>query len=481
MGLKAKAFTGFLWSSAGTLGNGFVNLLVTIVLARILTPEDFAIVALLTVFVTVSNVLVDSGFSQAIIRDDDLCDQDLSSVFLFNMTLSICLYGLLFAASPYIAIFYDLPKLAFLSRIVFLVIIFNAFSIIQNASLKRNLEFAKVEKSSVLGSLCAGLISIIMAFSGFGIWSLVANMVLMPLFRSIFLWIFSKWRPKLVFSFLSVKKYFNFSIFLTIQSLVDVIVTNLNTLFIGKVYTKNDLGYYSQAGKLDSYIVNPLGSVLDKVVYPIFAKVKNDQNILKEGYRQMIGLLLFVTMPVMLFVAFNAENTIAFFFGNQWLESGIYLQLLSIMGLFQIVHKVFTNLIIVKGNTKIMLIFAIIKQSLRVIALIFTIHISVKAMVQGFVISGIIGSLLYIGLGMYYLRYGIQEFIIDNYKTIIVTILSIIATMIVDYIVDIKFYIEFILQVCIMCIAYLSFSIICRNQYGGIIFNQFIGLIRKNL
>lgn len=480
MGLKAKAFTGFLWSSAGTLGNGLVSLLVTTVLARILTPEDFAIVALLTVFVTVSNVLVDSGFSQAIIRDDNLSAQDLSSVFLFNMTLSICLYGLLFAVSPYIAGFYDLPELAFLSRIVFLVIIFNAFSIIQNASLKRNLEFAKVEKSSVLGSLCAGLISIVMAFSGFGIWSLVSNMVLMPLFRSIILWTFSKWRPKLEFSFHSIKKYFNFSIFLTIQSLIDVLVTNLNTLFIGKVYTKNDLGYYSQAGKLDSYIISPLGSVLDKVVYPIFAKVKNDQNRLKEGYRQMTGLLLFVIMPVMLFVVFNAENTMVFFFGDQWRESGIYLQLLSIMGLFQILHKVFTNLIIVKGNTKTMLIFAIMKQSLRVIALILTIHISVKAMVQGFVISGIIGSLLYIGLGMYYLRYSVKELIIDNYKTIIVTILSIMATVIVDYVIDINLYIEYIFQGCIMCITYILFSIVYRNQYGKEILNQFLRVIRKD-
>lgn len=478
MGLRSKAFSGFLWSSAGTLGNGLLGLLVTVILARLLTPEDFALIALLTVFVAISNVLVDSGFSQAIIRDDNPSEQDLSSVFLFNMTLSVGLYVILFIASSYIAVFYDFPELATLSRIVFLVIIFNAFSIIQNATLKRNLDFAKVEKSSVLGALCAGLLSVIMAFSGFGIWALVANMVLMPLFRSVLLWTFSKWRPKQKFSFLSIRKYLSFSMFLTIQYLIDVFVTNLNTLFIGKVYTKNDLGYYSQAGKLDSYIVTPLGSVLDKVVYPIFAKVKNDQDRLKEGYRQMLGLLLFVSLPVMLFVAFNAENTVVFFFGEKWRESGDYLKLLAILGLFQIIHKVFTNLVIVKGNTKTMLVFAVVKQSLRVLALVFTIHVSVDAMVLGFVVSGIIGSVLYIGLGMYYLQYHLKELFFDNYKTIISTFFAIVSVL---YFANTfrSVYVGFVLQCILMLVIYLFLNVLQKNGNVRLILSLLKSVVKR--
>ena len=478
MGLRSKAFSGFLWSSAGTLGNGLLGLLVTVILARLLTPEDFALIALLTVFVAISNVLVDSGFSQAIIRDDNPSEQDLSSVFLFNMTLSVGLYVILFIASSYIAVFYDFPELATFSRIVFLVIIFNAFSIIQNATLKRNLDFAKVEKSSVLGALCAGLLSVIMAFSGFGIWALVANMVLMPLFRSVLLWTFSKWRPKQKFSFLSIRKYLSFSMFLTIQYLIDVFVTNLNTLFIGKVYTKNDLGYYSQAGKLDSYIVTPLGSVLDKVVYPIFAKVKNDQDRLKEGYRQMLGLLLFVSLPVMLFVAFNAENTVVFFFGEKWRESGDYLKLLAILGLFQIIHKVFTNLVIVKGNTKTMLVFAVVKQSLRVLALVFTIHVSVDAMVLGFVVSGIIGSVLYIGLGMYYLQYHLKELFFDNYKTIISTFFAIVSVL---YFANTfrSVYVGFVLQCILMLVIYLFLNVLQKNGNVRLILSLLKSVVKR--
>ena len=182
------------------LGNGFMSFLVTMILARILMPYHFALVELLLIFLAISNVIVDSGFSQAIIRDDNPSEKDLSSVFYFNIVLSFTIYICLFFAAPYISDYFDAPELKLLSRVVFLVIIFNSFSIIQNATLNRNLNFAAVNKSSVIGSFLAGGISIIMAFTGFGIWALVANMVLLPFFRSIILWNHSKWRPIKSFS-----------------------------------------------------------------------------------------------------------------------------------------------------------------------------------------------------------------------------------------------------------------------------------------
>lgn len=265
---------------------------------------------------------------------------------------------------------------------------------------------------------------------------------------------------------MSIKKYFGFSVFLMLQGLMDMVVTNLTTLFMGKVYTKNDLGYYSQAGKLDTYIVTPLGSVLDKVVYPIFAKLKNEQAKLKAGYRQMMSVLLFVTLPVMLFVTFNAENMIVFFFGEKWRSSGVFLEMLSVLGLFQLVHKVFTNVVIVKGNTKVMLLFAIIKQTLRVVALLLTMHISVKAMALGFVVSGIIGSLLYIGLGMYYLRYGIWEILVDNYKTLFATMLSLVSVLALGNVIGkMDVTILTMIQGVMMIGSYLLFNILIKNSY----------------
>lgn len=465
MGLKEKTFTGFLWSSAGTIGNGLVNLLVTIVLARILTPEDFAIVALLTVFVTVSNVIVDSGFSQAIIRDDNPSDTDLSSVFYFNLFLSVLLYAILFAVSPRIAEFYNEPKLISLSRVIFLIIIFNSFVIIQNATLKQSLNFSKVEKSSVFGSILAGIASVIMAFTGYGIWAIVANMVLMPLLRAIFLWVYSDWRPVFKFSFRSIGKYFRFGVFLMLNSVIDMVITNLNTLVIGKFYTKNELGYYSQACKLGTYIVTPLTSVINKVVYPIFAKIKNDMTRLIDGYRQILGILIFVTFPIMLFVICNAKNTMIFFFGEKWESSSVYLQYLSILDLFQIIQYVFMNIVVVKGKTKELLIVTIIRQLLRIITLFFTVRISVEAMVLGFVISSIVGTMMYIGLGMYYLKYKVINIFTDNYKTLFSTGISILLVIFVSCLIEWAVYYKFILQVFLMASAYIFLNILFKNSY----------------
>lgn len=466
MSLKSKAISGFLWSSAGTLGNGIVSFIVTVILARILTPNDFALIALLTVFVSLSNVVVDSGFSQAIIRDDNPDDVDLSSVFFFNLFLSIILYLFLFLLSPYIAHFYDSAELIVLARVVFLVVIFNAFVIIQNATLKRNLCFSTVEKSSVLGSFFAGVIAVILALSGVGVWALVANMVLMPFFRGIILWYFSSWKPKLLFSLQSIKRYFGFGSFLMLQGLLDVFMTNLNTLLIGKVYSKNELGYYSQGGKFDSYIVTPLTSVLDKVVYPIFAKIKNDQSKMKEGYSQMLQLLLFVTLPVMLFFSFYAENTIVFFFGEKWSQSGVYLQLLSILGLFQIIHKVFVNVILIKGKTNVMFFFAIMKQSLRLLALLLTVRISVYAMALGFVLSGIIGSVLYIGLGLHFLNYNFFSLLKDNWKTLAATFFSISLVFVMENMFqdNVQISLSFIVQVIVMVVSYFLFNVVLGNS-----------------
>lgn len=465
MGLKTKAISGFLWSSAGTIGNGLVSFLVTIILARILTPEDFALVALLTVFVTISNVIVDSGFSQAIIRDDNPSDIDLSSVFYFNLILSVLIYAVLFAISPYIAKFYNEPKLISLSRVVFLIIIFNSFIIIQNATLKRNLNFSKVEKSSVLGSIVAGTTSVIMAFSGYGIWAIVANMVLMPFFRAAFLWIYSDWRPVFKFRLRSIRKYFKFGIFLMLNSVIDMIITNLNTLVIGKFYTKNELGYYSQACKLGTYIVTPLTSVINKVVYPIFAKIKDDTTRLIDGYRRILGVLAFVTFPIMLFVICNAKATTVFFFGEKWEASSIYLQYLAILDLFQIIQYVFMNIVVVKGKTKALLNVTIIRQLLRVLTLFFTVGISVEAMVLGFVISSIIGTMMYIGLGMYYLRYKVINIFTDNYKTILSTGISILLVLSVSYSIEWEIYYKFILQVFLMVTAYILLNIIFKNSH----------------
>ena len=468
MGLKQKSVTGFLWTSAGMLGNGFVSFLVTMILARILMPYDFALVALLSIFLAISNVIVDSGFSQAIIRDDNPSETDLSSVFYFNIVLSFTIYLFLYIAAPYISNYFEAPELKLLSRVVFLVIIFNSFSIIQNATLNRNLNFAAVNKSSVIGSFLAGGISIIMAFTGFGIWALVANMVLLPFFRSIILWNHSKWRPIKSFSIKSVKKYFAFGGFLMVQGIIDAISTNLVSLLIGKTYTKNDLGYFSQGNKLEKYIVTPFNSVIQKVTYPILSKIKNDNQRLKDGYRKIVGVVMFAFIPVMFFTIGVSDNMIITLFGEKWAEAGIYLKIAAIGGLFFPLQVVCTNIIMIKGKTKVMLNFALLKQILRISLLLSFVNYGVLVLAIVFALSTMIGSLLYIFLGMKYIKYSLFELIKDLYKTILGALLALVLALLTGYnLMNTNTALIFLIQLGVMIFVFGIFSIVCKNKYLG--------------
>lgn len=480
MGLKQKTVSGFIWTSAGTLGNGLVTFIVTIILTRILLPQDFALIELLAIFVAVSNLIVDSGFSQAIIRDDNPSEKDLSSVFYFNIVLSTTFYILLYFAAPYISYYFDAPELTILSRVVFLVIIFNSFSIIQNATLNRNLNFAAVNKSSVIGSFLAGGISIIMAFTGFGIWSLVANMVLLPFFRSIFLWNQSNWRPKKMFSFVSIKKYFVFGGFLMLQGVIDTIVTNITSLIIGKVYTKSDLGYYSQGGKLNGYIVNPLSLIISKVTYPILSKIKNEEKRLKDVYSKVMGLVIFVLLPFSIFLYVNSENTIVFLFGEKWRPAAVYLSLFAVFGMFSTLQKICMNIIMVKGKTKTLFYFAIIKQSVRLAVIIALIPLGVLAIASANVFTSVIASIFYIGLGMYYLNYSVKEFIKDIYKTLISAILlTAFLSGSLFVLQDSNIYITIFIQIIIMLVVYIGSSILFKNEYINEINKMLKPLINK--
>lgn len=477
MGLKAKAVSGFFWTSAGTLGNGLVSFLVTIILARILGPRDFALIALLTIFVAVSNVIIDSGFSQAIIRDDNPSQKDLSSVFFFNIIISFALYFVLFFCSPFIANYFDAPELVSLSRVVFFVIIFNSFTIIQNATLTRDLNFAAVSKSSVIGAFLAGIISVVMAFTNCGIWALVANMVLLPFFRGIFLWVQSKWKPSLHFSLISIKRYFNFSVFLIIQGLIDVLVTNIVSLLIGKVYTKNDLGYYSQGGKLNNYVVSPLVSVVRKVTYPILSKLKNNEDDLRNGYMQVINIMLFIFIPMQFFTIITAENFVVFFFGEKWIKAGPYLMMFAISALFYPLQELCINIFLVKGKTKKNLIISLTRQLLRVLSVVIFVNTNVLFFACVFTFAGAIGSLIFILEGFREIKYSINKLIKDSMPICIATLCGCFVIFLLNrfLIGIIPLQLIFILQAIIMILIYTFICILWKVEALAL----FVGVVKN--
>ena len=424
MSLRDRAVHGVIWTGIGTIGAGVLNFVLTMILARVLSPSDYGLLELLVIFTVLSECFIDSGFSQAVIRDQHASQTDLSSVFFFNLIIAIFLYVVLFIVAPLIANFYHEPQLINLSRFVFLVIIFHSLSIIQNANFSRNLQFRPQAIASISAIIIAGVIAGIMAFRGYGVWSLAINMVLYAFLKMLFFWLLSSWRPSLSFSIDSIKKYFKFGSNLLIQGLFDRFVTNMESLMIGRVYTKTSLGYFSQARKLDSYIAQTSNSVIQKVTYPILAKLGDNEESLKQGYRRVLGITMFIIVPLLFFVIASAPNMLYVFFGPQWEQSIPYLRLWSICGLLVSFHSIFINIFLVRGKTKQLLNLSLLKQLIRILIVFSLINIGIMALMWGIVGASVFSAIIYCFYGGKLIQYRLVEVTKDMLPTFLTALLS---------------------------------------------------------
>lgn len=480
MSLKNATLKGVAWNSVGTIGAGLVNIIITMILARMLTPYDFGILELLIVFSVLSEAFVDSGFSQAVIRDNNATNKDLTSVFYLNVGIAVILYLLLFILSPYIAQFYDEASLVDLSRFVFLTILFNAFAIIQNANYSRSINFKTPAISALTAMLIAGVTAVVMAYNGFGVWALATNLVLYSFLKTLLLWFQSSWRPKGWVKIDSLKKYIGFSSNLLFKGLADKIVTNLEPLLIGRVYSKADLGLFSQGRKLNSYITLTSTSVIQRVTYPVLSKFQDDKIKLKENYRKIIGLTMFVIIPVMLGVFASADNMIVVAFGGQWLEAAPYLRMWALVGLFVALYSFFTNIFLVLGKSRQLLYISLIRQGVRLLAIVLLINISIMALMCGIVIVTLLSSISYVYFGGKYINYSLIEVSKDLSQITLAALFGAAIIYFGELYVDVgSIFIVFCIQALVMLIVYYSILKLLKNEYLMEFESIFKNLIQK--
>ena len=462
--LKKESFKGMFWLSLGKIGTGVSSFVVTILLARLLTPEDFGLIELLMIFIAISNIFIDSGFGQAIIREQEPSQTDLSSIFWLNFGVAVFLYVFLFFIAIYIATFFNEPRLVELSRVTFLVIIFNSLVIVQNATLTSQLNFKAISQANVIGMFGAGILTLILAFLNMGVWAITANIVLQPLFKSIALWYYSTWRPSLIVNVNSINKYFSFGGFLLLEGLMDSIVTNISSLFIGKLYNKAELGYYSQGKKLNGYIISPFFSVVQQVTYPMIAKIGNEKERNREANRAMIQLLSFVFMPLSLFMCIQGVFVTVVLFGEKWSASGIFLSISAISGIFYPIQILSENIIKVKGKSKSMFYISGIKQAIRICAILSLVNINIISLACGVTLSGIVGGLLYTIFAFKLIEYKWITFFMDQWKTLFASILSSCIIIVVSSFLCKYSLLNMIYLIVIQCVSYLVISMCLKNR-----------------
>lgn len=392
--LKQKTIKGTFWSAADAfLGQG-VTFIVGIVLARILTPEEYGLIGLCTIFTAILFGFVDSGFSNALIRKKEVSDDDYNTMFITNLVMSILLFLVLYVCTPLIAKFFERPELVGVLRVMGLLLIIQALSITQVTILTKRIDFKTKTKASLISAVLSGIIGITMAFQEFGVWSLVGQQLSKQLLYTLSLWILNKWWPKLKFSMESFHYMWGFGWKLLLSGLLNNIWGQLSQIVVGKCYSPASLGQYSRSKEYASIFSSNFTTIIQRVTYPALAEVQDDQKRMVSAYRKVIKTTMFVTAITMISLGAIAEPLIYCLIGPKWHEAATYLPLICItMSLFPL-HAINLNMLQIQGRSDVFLYLEIIKKIVSILPLCLGIFVSVYWMLIGLIIAGIINFFL---------------------------------------------------------------------------------------
>lgn len=411
--LKNKTVKGASWSFIDSISSQGVTFLVSLVLARLLTPDEYGLIGIISIFIAVFNSIVDSGFSNALIRKNDARDIDYNTVFLTNLIISILLFFVLFLSAPAISHFFNQPQLIPLLRVMGTIVIINAFAIIQRTILVKKVDFKTQTKVSLISSITSGVIGIGMAVRGCGVWSLVGQHISRQFLNSAFLWIFSKWYPKLQFSFKSFKELFSFGWKLLVSGLIDTVWREIYQVVIGKCYSPATLGQYTRAQQFANICSSNLNSVVQRVSYPVLSSVQDDKERLKGGYKRIIKVTMLVTFTLMLGMSAVAKPMILTMVGEQWLPCVPFLQIICFQMMLYPLHSLNLNMLQVQGRSDLFLKLEIIKKIIAIGPLLLGIFVNIYWMLGGSVVTGFIAYYLNAYYSGPFLNYSIKEQVKD--------------------------------------------------------------------
>lgn len=398
--LKSKTLTGLFWSFTGLFANQGIQFLILMILARMLTPEHFGLIGMMIIFITISNSIVDSGFSQALIREKDPNQDVYSTVFFYNIGISFLMYVVLYMMAPFISHFFNQGQLTMIIRIASLGIIINSFGIIHRVILIRRIDFKLQTKISLTASVLGGIVAILCARNGFGVWSLVIQSLVNQATQLICFWLFHKWKPKLVVSDHEFKRLFRFGSKLLASNLIDVIYSNVFSILIGRLYPVAQLGYYTNAVKIGDVITNSTTGALQKVTYPVLSTLKEDEEKLKTSFQTIIKITAYCMFPVMMGLLAVADTLIPLLLGAQWQGSVLYFQLLCLSGMLYPLHAINLNILQVKGRSDLFLRLEIIKKTL--LTLLIGVSLLMSLGIIGLISAGIASSYLSLVINTYY-------------------------------------------------------------------------------
>ena len=421
MSLGQQTVSGVAWTTVQRFASLFLAFVANLVLARLLSPDDFGCIALLMVFISLSQIFVDGGFGAALIQKKDPTQDDYSTIFYWNLLLAIGLYFLLFFVSPVIARYYNIPILKDILRVQGLIIILDSLGLVHKNNLRKTLQFKKISLIVLGANFMAVVAAITMAYNGFGVWCLVAQQLLISGMTTVLFWVFNRWKPTLVFSKKSFKELFGFGGFILLSNMIVTFTNEVQSLIMGKLYTARDVGLYSQARKFESIMSGTPSTVVNQVTFPVFSKFQNDIPQLTTILRRITKVMAFVVFPAMILVILIAKPAIVLMLTDKWVDCVPFFQILCIGGMAEALGDINYNAVAAIGKSRVLFRWTCIKSVLGLLLIIGGSFFGIRGIIWAVTIRFYLVFLIHASLAAHYLDFSIFTQLKDLFEIALVS------------------------------------------------------------
>lgn len=466
--LKQKAISGMIWTAIQKYSAMIIQIISEILLARLLTPYDYGCIGILFVFIIMAESFIDGGFGTALIQKKEPTKEDYSTIFFWNIGLAIFLYALLFSFAPTIARFYHLPLLSPLLRVQGIILIIFAFNIIQKNQLVKKLQFKVLSVVTLVTSVISLTVTIIMAYYGYGVWSLVTFHILNVAIPALFFWFYVKWRPVWTFSWVSFKDLFGFGLYVFLTNLLNTFSTRIQGLLIGKFFNPSTLGYYSKAVRTENFASTSIASVILQVAFPLFAEVQDDRRRLGNMIKKLTMTLSFITFPLLFILLLCAKPIFFILYSDRWLDCVPYFQVLCIAGLAWCLQSVNYLSIPAIGKSKTMFIWTVVKRTVGISFIIIgLVYYGMNGLLVGVVANQWFSFFVNIGLVSKYIGYKWWKQLVDILPIVFVSILIAIFSYWVGTLLQLQLYADGLVKLLVYIIIYIGWCLLFKPVAYG--------------
>ena len=446
------------WSGVGKFGTLTLNFLSNLVLARLLTPSDYGAIGMLHVFIAVSGVFISAGFGSALIQKKKPTHLDYTSVFYWNLAASLLFYGILFFSGPAIARFYSMPELCSILRVQSLGMIVGAFSHVQSNQLQKQLRFRELSLRNIIATVIGTAVSITLAFLGYGVWSLVWGNLISSISAVLLLWWMSSWRPTLEFSWQSLRELFSFGGLMALSSLVETLYSNLQSLIIGKLFSAKELGYYSQARKLEGVPTTALSQIVGSVSFPVFSSLQDDPARLKNAVRKNIKAVTYLNFPLMVLLILIARPLIMLLYGSKWEPAIPFFQILCVYSMVYALNTLNTSVIKSLGRSGVFFTIQLIKRIFGIVLIIIGTRFGIYGLLWAVVLNGYIAVLINFFVNKRLIDYGLVEQVSDIGGYYLLAVSVGVVVWFLGSLLPINLYLLMALEIIVYCLLYLLVS-----------------------